>query len=174
MEKYNHKNLSKTDEEFDLIDFNDISNKRKKYLNLINLFSDSKFNVCFLHNKDPENENKKISNSNNDKFRCIFRYVFKYSNFYFLSYDMNLNSYLGIQNEKEMIGLNFNLNPSLEFNDINNLIEFLQNKLFSSSKDFNVHKDLKNKYYVESLIDIIKVNWEISTIQIDDSVLYCL
>ncbi len=171
MEKCNNKSSIIYNLEFDHYSFNDKIWQRDTYLNLINIFSDSKFNLCLLNNKDSDFLDKQISQNNSNKLKSMLRYTFKKGCFYFLFHDMNGNLYLGIQNEKQMIDLNLKLNSSLELNDIKVLNDFLQNKFFFESNNFHVYRDKINKFYFESLIDIIIVNWEIATIKIDDMVI---
>lgn len=172
MENHNDKILNKSYTEFNVTNFCDNSDTRNKYINIIKIFSQSNFNICYFFDKFVETDKNERSFSNTNKFRCMIRYIFENGNFYFLFFNQDKNMFLGVQSEKEMIELNLKINPSLEFNDSKKLNEFLQTKIFTKTDELILFKDNKNIFFFESLIDIIKVYWEISTLQIYEKVKY--
>ena len=150
------------------LEFLKIKDNKIEILKLLKIFTESNFNLGKVKIiKELYNNNPNILDHN----ILMFRYIFLEGNLYFLFSEFNGTMYIGKQSEKEMIDLNSQLNSSLEFNDIKSFLEFLQQNLFSLSKDLLITKNTEHIFYFESLIDIIKVKWEISTIKINERVI---
>jgi hypothetical protein len=155
--------------DFELLNHSTNLNKKSEYLKIINFFSESDFNLGNLVNKEELDKNNQKKINIDDKF-LMFRYIYKTDCFYTLFYELNGEIYISKQSEKEIIDINSNLNPWLDFSEINSLLNFLQKNLFSLSKDFLVFKNDKNNFFFESLIGTIKIKWKFSAIKLNEKV----
>ena len=137
-------------------------------LKLIKILSESDFSIGNLYNTS----NIQELNETTEKKIIIYRYIYIGENLYFCLYDFSGKLLLSKENLNEINEKNHKFNPSLEFKDVNSLVLFLNDNLFSLEKNSKIIKVKNYTYTFESLIDIIKVRWEISFEEIKNDVIF--
>ncbi len=100
-------------------------------------------------------------------YRCC-----KYETFLcFLLYDFK-NIWLCQQPLPQVLKLNKEVNPSLEFNDINVLINFILDSIIRVESDLTIYQE-NNFFHFEVLVDIIKVKWIFQCEKLEIQLLLC-
>ena len=109
----------------------------------------------------------------------LFKFFYYQKQLFFILYDYS-NIYYSIKEDKEILDLNKELNPSLEFKDLSSLIAFLKENLIFQNKNLiityeekdinleneskeNINTDNIEKNYYEfklnSMVDILSIKW---------------
>ena len=109
----------------------------------------------------------------------LFKFFYYQKQLFFILYDYS-NIYFSIKEDKEILDLNKELNPSLEFKDLSSLIAFLKENLIFQNKNLiityeekdinleneskeNINTDNIEKNYYEfklnSMVDILSIKW---------------
>ena len=103
----------------------------------------------------------KLSQINNIKteYNILYRCVIHDNYLYYLLYDYK-SLYYNKQVFEHIIKLNKELNPSLEFNDVNGLVSFLIDNIFKAENNLLITQS-DNEFKFEIIVDIIKVHWSL-------------
>ena len=88
----------------------------------------------------------------------LFRISVFENKLHFLLYDSKY-LYYSVQDFENITRYHKHENPSIEFNDIANLIEFLIEKIFKSEdKNRQIYQE-NNSFVFENFVNIIKIKW---------------
>lgn len=122
---------------------------------------------------------KEINKIKSTEKTILFKFFYHQNKLFFILYDY-LNIYYSIIEDKEILEINKELNPSLEFKDLYSLIAFLKENLILQNKNLiitfeekdknkeneaneNINTDNIEKVYYEfmfnSMVDILSIKW---------------
>ena len=120
---------------------------------------------------------KEINKIKSTEKTVLFKFFFHQNKLFFTLYDYS-NIYYSIIEDKEILEINKELNPSLEFKDLLSLVSFLKENLILQNKNLLIsfeEKDIENetnenlntenvdKFYYEfmfnSMVDILSIKW---------------
>ena len=122
---------------------------------------------------------KEINKINSTEKTILFKFFYHQNKLFFILYDY-CNIYHSIIEDKEILEINKELNPSLEFKDLYSLISFLKENLIIQNKNLiitfdekdknkenesneNINTDNIDKIYYEfmlnSMVDILSIKW---------------
>ena len=122
---------------------------------------------------------KEINKIKSTEKTILFKFFYHQNKLFFTLYDY-CNIYYSITEDKEILDINKELNPSLEFKDLYSLIAFLKENLILQNKNLiitfeekdknkenesneNVNTDNVDKIYYEfmlnSMVDILSIKW---------------
>ena len=122
---------------------------------------------------------KEINKIKSSEKTVLFKFFYHQNKLFFALYDY-LNIYYCILEDKEILEINKELNPSLEFKDLLSLIAFLKENLILENKNLiitfeekdknkenetneNINTDNIDKMYYEfmfnSMVDILSIKW---------------
>ena len=122
---------------------------------------------------------KEINKIKSSEKTVLFKFFYHQNKLFFALYDY-LNIYYCILEDKEILEINKELNPSLEFKDLLSLIAFLKENLILENKNLiitfeekdknkeneaneNINTDNVDKIYYEfmlnSMVDILSIKW---------------
>lgn len=122
---------------------------------------------------------KEINKIKSIEKTILFKFFYHQNKLFFILYDY-LNIYYSIIENKEILDINKELNPSLEFKDLYSLISFLKENLILQNKNLiitfeekdkdkenesneNINTDNIDKIYYEfmfnSMVDILSIKW---------------
>ena len=122
---------------------------------------------------------KEINKIKSTEKTILFKFFYHQNKLYFILYDYT-NIYSSIIEDKEILEINKQLNPSLEFKDLYSLISFLKENLILQNKNIiitfeekevdkeneskeNINTENVNKIYYEfmlnSMVDILPIKW---------------
>lgn len=150
-------------------------NMEKKVEESKNIYDKKKFKENFIKGEifhgiliNQKGENKIIINDKS----VLFKFFYYQNNFYFILYDYS-NIFFAIIDDLEILEINKELNPSLEYKDISSLINFLKDNLIIHNKNliisfeekfYDNKNEKKNTYFefvLNSMVDILSVKWVI-------------
>ena len=122
---------------------------------------------------------KEINKIKSTEKTILFKFFYHQNKLFFTLYDY-CNIYYSITEDKEILDINKELNPSLEFKDLYSLIAFLKENLILQNKNLiitfeekdknkenesneNINTDNVDKIYYEfvlnSMVDILSIKW---------------
>ena len=122
---------------------------------------------------------KEINKIQSTEKTILFKFFYHQNKLFFILYDY-CNIYYSIIEDKEILEINKELNPSLEFKDLYSLISFLKENLILQNKNLiitfdekdknkenesneNINTDNIDKIYYEfmlnSMVDILSIKW---------------
>ena len=122
---------------------------------------------------------KEINKIQSTEKTILFKFFYHQNKLFFILYDY-CNIYYSIIEDKEILEINKELNPSLEFKDLYSLISFLKENLILQNKNLIITFDEKDKnkenesnenintdnidkiYYkfmLNSMVDILSIKW---------------
>ena len=122
---------------------------------------------------------KEINKIKSTEKTILFKFFYHQNKLFFILYDY-CNIYYSIIEDKEILEINKELNPSLEFKDLYSLISFLKENLILQNKNLiitfdekdknkenesneNINTDNIDKIYYEfmlnSMVDILSIKW---------------
>ena len=106
---------------------------------------------------------------------ALFKFFYFDEKLYFTLFDYKCIFYSIIPKE-EVLKINEDLNPSLEFNDVSALMNFLKENLIVKSKAISIRhkekiyekkKSVINEFYFNSKVDILSIKWTVRCLKMN-------